>query len=987
MLFDNPNLLSNEEIREQLGKEGYSPELIDSIIDQFWIHDWGNSFISIKENFAVLQKFLAKEKPKTFSRFNFYTFFYSKSVPNYEKISKSLQKIAAVFELMHTDRVTSGEFEEILKELNVTKEISLKFLVEANLVENIEEEKKQVTRWTHHTLTEYLSAIYILEQKDILKSVDRFMCNSESGPITFIPSWAGTLRFLVEKEPDTLIDWLAENLKANPDFLNDQMAEVIVFDITSEIPEDYKTKLFHLIYDTYQEKKWWIPVWAYHNLYKFINAQIYQSLKKNADNDSFEYKGNTAATIDGMLKNHHSLITPPEEQKFWRDKLIEYANDKNTNGVLQRHSLAALENFSGDSSIVDAVAANDKSSDTLVKEAFMNLCKTIDPNNPVSIGFFIEAISDDSAHIYARNALYSIDSKEGITTLLKRIADNQQFIHEFLDKESIFNKKDKQADRVLIDNIKKYPDQENRDLIKKLIITAFTGERNYRSGDSFFLQQLALIVKTQEPNYLQEIITTIRDLPQEEKNRLFINDFEGVLSVLIDVEDLENLKTVFNDTLHHHSGYTFAEAIRLATKNGNPHGTAVLRKGIELGITADPEKLPKYDDHLRERELEIYKQFRKYLSPPTKGQYFPQVFGYFVENQKILETQITDDEMQRLLELAIDSNLRKIDPEKINVRYKDQENKSGEYTISAVAGYFADVLRLLHKVKPTILQEPENRKKVINFIPFAYSNDFKIIQDILVTVTDEEIATLNAIMMDKSRDLRYLIPQTYIYFATVFQNLKTPKEVLISFIQDKYISESDKVYALKTLKRFITQADKETEKMLLSFWNPKERNQLSNEANALLISVFHNDAAISWRFQILIDSAKPFQRQEGVHSVGELEMELDNLAFAKPLIHLKYEKYMKQFIDLLNFSLELNKDEKYKEYTNYLWRIAIAFVVRDNFFLSESAYEELKKWAQKNKETPNINWFNKRLEMALIDSKSARIRKNKVSEAITVLNS
>ena len=31
--------------------------------------------------------------------------------------------------------------------------------------------------------------------------------------------------------------------------------------------------------------------------------------------------------------------------KFWKEKLIEYAREKSTGGVLQRHSLAALENF------------------------------------------------------------------------------------------------------------------------------------------------------------------------------------------------------------------------------------------------------------------------------------------------------------------------------------------------------------------------------------------------------------------------------------------------------------------------------------------------------------------------------------------------------------------------------------------------------------------------------------------------------------------
>lgn len=985
MLFDDPNLLSNDEIREQLIRDGYATELVDSIIQQFWIHDWGNSFISIKEHFHLLQEFLAEVKPTTFSRFNFYTFFFSNTVPHYDKHDESVQKIAVVFELMQTDQIELGDFEELLKELKIIEEISLQLFVDAKLITVFEKEEKKIAKWVHHTLTEYLSAVYILDQKEFTKTVDKFMSSYETGVITFIPSWVGTLRFLIEKDPEAFIDWLQTNLKANPDFLNDQLSEVIVFSTPASIPEDYKSKLFHLIYDSYQEKKWWIPVWAYHNLYKFVNAEIYQNLKDNANDDRYEYRGNTAATIDGMLQNNHPLLTPAE-RTFWKEKLIGYAKENTTSGVLQRHSLAALENFVGETSIIEAVAINDKSSDTLVREAFISMCKAVDPNSPASIEFFIKGIAEDSSHIYARTALYSVSSADGIKALLKGIAKNQQFIHEFLDKESIFNKKEKQADEIIIENIQKNLDEENINLIKKIIIDAFTVEKNYRAGDSYFLRQLALLVKTKEPGYLEEIISTLKGLTSEEKNHLFINDFEGILSVLLEADELAGLKEIFNDTLHHHSGYTLAEAIRLAPRNGNPNGEAVLQKGIELGITADPEKLPKYDDHLKERELEIYKEFRKLLSPPTKGQYFPQVFGYFVENQKIIESQMEDIEKERLIELAIDSNLNKINPEKINVRYKDQETKTGEYTISGVAGYFADVLRLLHKIKPEVLQTPENRKKVINFIPFAYSNDFKIIQDILGTVADKEIETLNEIMSNEKNDARYLVPQTYIYFSRIFTNLKTPKDVLFSFVKDKFISESDKEYALKTLESYISSENKAAGKTLLSLWNPKERNQFSDAANTLLISVFHNEDAIAWRMQILKDSAKPFHRQEGAHSVGPLEMELDYLAFAKPLLDLRDEKYLGMFIELLDFSLKLNADEQYRDYTNYLWRIAIGFVIRDNFFLSETAYEALKKWAEQNKEIPNINWFNKRLEMALTESKSARTRKNKVSEAVAVLN-
>ncbi len=965
MLFDDPNLLSNEEIREVLIDDGISLELVDNIIQQFWIHDWGNSFLADEGRLELLKNFLEENESQIFSRFDFYSYFYSKVVPNFETINVGLQKIALVFEQMQTDQVAKGELEEILKELG--GDISIIDLVREKLISISEKDNKVIVKWTHHTLTEFLSAAYILNHENFIETVERFMSTSESGAITFISSWTGTLRFLIEQRTQTFIDWLVEKLGENPDFLTDQISEVIVFTASPSLSEEYKAKLFRLIYDTYQNKKWWIPVWVYQSLYKLINTEIYQSLKDNADNENYEYRGNIAATVDGLLRNNHPSVTS-NEKNFWKHKLIEYANSQTGNGVLQRHSLAALENFEGESDIIDAVAENCNSTDSLVREAFISMCKAVNPNYPTSIECFIKGISEDNSHIYARNALYGVNSADGIKTFLRGIADNQQFIHEFLDKESIFNKDDGQADHELILNIQNNLEKEIVTLLKKTIINAFTGDKNYRAGDSYFLKQLALLVKSKESNYLNEIVATIQELPADAKGDLFINDFEGVLSVLLDVENLDHLKTVFNDNIHHHAGYTLAEAVRLAPRNGNPNGIAVLQKGIELDITSVTGDTRKHDEYKKEQDLKIYKQFQKYLSPPTNGQYFPQVFKWFTENQKVIEAHWDDTEKERLLNLAVESNLNKIDPLNFEVHYNDQETKSGEYTITSLAAYFSDVLQVVYRLYPELLRLPENRTKIINYIPFAYLSDFKDFQEILGEITDEEIASLNKVMLDKTKDVRYLIPQTYIYIAKIYSGINSAKDVLLSFIEDERISESDREYALKTLERYITSADIEVQGLLESLWKPDERNKISDLANGLLISVFRMEEAVGWRIELLKTSATPFHQQEGAHSVGELEYELDSMMLAQPVIELKDERYMGHIVDLLDFSLTILEREGYWNYVNYLWKIAIAYVVREDFLLSPSALQQLRDWAETNKELPNINWFNKRLEQSTLNT-------------------
>jgi hypothetical protein len=425
--------------------------------------------------------------------------------------------------------------------------------------------------------------------------------------------------------------------------------------------------------------------------------------------------------------------------------------------------------------------------------------------------------------------------------------------------------------------------------------------------------------------------------------------------------ELEKLRKIFTDELHHHAGYALAEAVRLAPNSGNPDGAAVLEKGIELGITADPKNLPKYEDYQKERDEKIYTQFQDYLNPPKKGTYFPQVFRHYIEHRDIIESRWGKADKERLLSLAVESTLDKIDPLKFKVHYNDQETKSGEYTITSLTSYFTAVLNVIQILNPSILQKPVNRKKVLNYIPFSYSSDYEVVKEILGEIKDDELSSVNALMLDKENDVRYLIPQTYIYFARTNPNLSSPKKVLLSLVSDPLIGESDREYALENLENFITSADAEIEKLLKELWNPKIRSRLSDIANALLISVFRDEDAISWRFEVLKTSATPFRTQEGFHSVGNLEMELDSKYFAKPLINLNDEKYLDQFIDLVEFSLTIVEKPDHREYVNYLWSIVISFIARDDFLLSIEALTALKSWAEEHLGNPEINWLLKRI--------------------------
>lgn len=959
MQYGDPKYLTNETIREQLLKLGYSKDFTDHLLDQFWFQDIFNSFVADPHNFEILKRYLEKNKPSALSRFDFYYYFFDESVKDFGKLRGHLQQLGLVFKHLQKNQMELSEFEEVLRQLEVPAALTPEFMQKAHLMSFSEVEGKTFITWTHHSLSEFLAADHILSQKEPSEELERLIVDKGSGKNLIIPSWTGTLRFLVENKPDYFSLWIIEFLTVNPDAIVDMISEMLVFSTPKSTKSTIKKDLFNCIFGYYQDKKFWLPTWVYHHIYKFIDKEQYEALKKNANNKNFYHRGNTAAVIDGMLLHNHPLLTP-EEKSFWKEQLIEYANDDNDNGALQRHSLAALENYKGETEIIKKVEKNGESPDHLVLDAFIDLCRVINPNSEEAIDNFVKVIAEDKSTIYGRYGLWEISSQAGIEYFLEKVKDYPRFIHEFLDKESIFNKPTSHADDKLIENISRNKSAKIIELLKRFIIASYTGERNYDAGKSYFLQQVALIINGEEPGFLYELITTIKALPKEQQNIVFINDVENTISVLLRPEDLEQLRSEFSDEFHHHAGYTLAEAIRIAPKSGNPVGEEVYKKGIALGIIIDPSTLPKRD-YKKEEEIRIYKQFQEYLNPPKKGQYYPQVFRHFIEHKAVIENVWTKEEKTQFLSLAIDTNLKQIDPTQIKVTYKDTKTKAGEYTISSLAAYFGDVLEAINLLEPKILELPENRKKIVNFIPFAYLSGFKEIKKLLGNITDKELEIVNRIMLDKTNDARYLVPQTYIYLAKTNPNLKSPKEVLLSFITDPLIKEHEKEYALENLDKHLNPEDKKGKEILQKFWDPNDRNSVSDLANELLISVYHDEKAIDWRFQKIKDSAAPFIQPEGFHSVGAFEAELDSRAFARPLINLRDEKYLDRFIELLEYSVSFVEKPDHRAYRNYLWQIVISFIARDNFLLSFSALSELRSWAEKHNDVPEFNWLSKQI--------------------------
>ncbi len=1000
-IFTPKGHLDNKEIRKRLLNIRYpqnkklSEKVVDDIVQKFWLRDIYNSLISDPVFYNILEEYLTKNYLTSFSRPEFYNFFFKKIASNDQLIS--LKKLALVFELLHSDRTSLNEFNGILTNTEF-KPLTLKWLIENHLVK---EEKNQVI-WIHHTLTEFLTAEVVLVNSKPIEVFKRLAFISlDKSDNALKPSWYGVLRFLIENQQSLILDWLVKQIKINNKIIDDDLADIITSIDPDSLSPSLKSAIFETIYAIYRERKLWLSYLTRSNLYKFFNPKFHKSILENDlketkdETETYVKRGNVVAIFEGIFRNNPELFSS-KEVKIWRTTIIKFANDPNKNGVLQRHSLSALGVFK-DPTIIPEVSKSLDSGDNLIQEAFIQLCLETDPNSPKIIDQIVVGLKKGIS-IYGRHALYSITSPQAIRYLIENhFLKDEDLLKRFLDKESIFNSRDEKADDQLLQNIKNALNNEPGllSLLKKLLIGASNLAAHNYFDNSYFLSQLGLIVLSKDKNLIFDILADIQSKPNDFDKWHLFNNYKQLFADIIQPEDLEKFMSLAKIFTRNEGVISFV--VGYAKRNRGLLGLKIWNIAKEKHLLSDQFFNPTPEtDYVAQRNQKIYEEFKNHLEPAPK-KYIPDVFSLYAANPDVLNNLATKKEMDRLLYLVVDEGIKKIDPSKFIVRIsKRSEGSGGQFTWSSQAQYFGDIIRVVKLLKPILLEDYS--QNIINFIPYAFSDDLGLILEVIPRISDADLKWVNQAYRDEEHDQRYLIPSTYTYLIDQYLergcHLKSSVKVLRSFLDDQKIEESTRLSALKTLGKLLkpVKANYDYFDWLFKRAKQKDENYASKVreiSNDILITVYKDQNAIDWRFDQIKQRIGPFDSKSklAVHSVGPFENELDTLAFATPLINLQDPKYLDKFLGLLKFSVEksVKKGKEYWEYTNYVWRIVFAYLEK---LKSKGSFESLlkaEKWILKYGNQGESNWLKARLFQTRLDYLNDLGRVKSIDSALTLL--
>ncbi|MBW1958703.1 MAG: hypothetical protein JRI63_09250 [Deltaproteobacteria bacterium] len=546
--------------------------------------------------------------------------------------------------------------------------------------------------------------------------------------------------------------------------------------------------------------------------------------------------------------------------------------------------------------------------------------------------------------------MYEVTEFQAVKKLLDAFINDSSFLEQFIRRESIFKDKDEK----LIENIKAVWDSDIEGQLHIIVQKAFESRHWYKARESKFIEKIALILKSKDKDYLFKLISQISKSNSLKKN---LYSFQNLFSILLEKEQVEEF---INQLSHFEKGKLDALwTLQQIKSSKRADAEEIYEEGRKYLASEYEEAESRWEkqDKGPSGEERLYTKFRFKLEP-EQGKYYLDVFEFYLNNKDTLDPLVTTEEKDRLKSLIEGSIFDQFDPGEQDLEFTKRDGGGRSYKTNAYIHIFGDCIQVASKLN---LDITKYKKRIINYVPFAYSEHLEAIFSLVKNVQPDEIKSLLAVYKRKTSDLPRFMPDSFIRASERYV-IKEAVPILRDFVAQNDFSVYDRLRSLTT-SEFLTPDAGYLKKVFEQYEKDKEEpRKLAEKANELLIEKHKDEEAISWRFNELKNRAFPFKEQTGVHSVSTHERELREKEFASPLMKLKYPQYEKRFLDLLGESFNILKKKEHWSYAQYLWQIVCAYFDNLKEERSYKPLRDLEKFVEEHSSDEGINWFKYRLK-------------------------
>jgi hypothetical protein len=950
---------AQEQVRRYLISAGHSDAEVDSFLRRVMSSGHNTLVLQIPRYLFLLSEFLTRmqiDSVKSVSRSEIFEYFiYQKlnlederlNTNNREITKRLLEKLALTMEIYQANVISKDELITFLDELQ--SDLKLAALTQFDLQmffdKSLLKDNIEAIEFDNTEFQEYLAAKEMTRFPDPRLAAFSFAAEPNISEIH--PTWFNTLTFLVDMHPD-LLEQLIEFSGIRGDRIIDEgFINFLTRLDPSRMKNAPKRTLFRDLVAYYKRGLQWVPVSIASLLASIFEPSQENVLKDQiADSESevdhrrYIPLANVAMIVGQVLASGAALDRP-----YWRNELLRFAADQNENGVLQRNALLALEKLK-DPTVIAELPSSLIRADELIVKAFLTLCTEVAPDDPISIQYFIEATCQNEIH--ARYGFYALKGRDALKIFLKALNSDVALRRQFLEKSSIF----KEQDRVIAEHIEAVCDDELIELCKQVVVHSFHFDFAHDAERSAFIIGIGELLKRKIPDFFPTIIREI------ERSGIPSGFFftRGLFAALVELENVHNFVSAMIEVDQQPAAFGVLHTVKLSGKRD-------AEKIFEAGRTVLPDQYEAWEEHRTRADAEkdshrdrIRAEFQQYLEPEP-GKFSPAVFGFYMDHAKELKPLISSDERKRLAELITGSVFNNIDPAKYELTATGtQAGSLTSYTVSQHITVFGDALRVAANLGVDV---GAFRQRVVNYIPFAYSDHLDAIFKLIPALTSEDMKPVMEIYNQHKSDLWRHMPSNLVDPVERYRIVEAlpilkafvKESTLPSFIRRRAIVVADSFDANKGFLQDVAAA-------YATSSDPNARS-VAEVAFDLLITGHSDPNAIRGRIRAIIERAAPFTPPAGGHFVNALESEvIVERSFAAPLMKLRTRGFEEDYLQLLDSTALLwGKGKSFYAYAKYQWDIVFAYFDNLKEYGSYEPLQVLERKLNTMRDKHGSNWL------------------------------
>lgn len=746
-----------------LRANGYAPADIDALVGRVMSFRHNMLVIQIPRYLGLLVEFSKKhgiDRVADLSRNELFEYFiYSKLEMEDERLNtdkrtlvkRVLEKLALTMEIYQTNTILKDEmmtfFDDLKSDLKVAalSQVDLQVFFEKTLLKN----NHDSIEFDNTEFQEYLAAKEIARFEDPRRVAFEFAVDQRINE--FQPSWFNALTFLIDMQPGLLEQFVEFSGIRGERLIDEEFNRFLSRINPGNASPELRRTLFSDLLAYHRRHLQWMPAITASVFPGLFEPPLENLLKSeiaaaNAEDGTKRsiLLANVATVVGYLLRAKENL-----DLAYWRTQLLAMVSDPNSNEVLVRRGLFALEHFN-DPSIVEALPTALLEGDGSIAGACVKLCVALNPESPVSLRYFVEGTK--RGQLESRYGFYALKGRAALSSFLKAFAEDDSFRYKFLEKASIF----KEHDREVVNNIDSVFDENIGPTCYAAIARSFHHWTAQFAQYSVFVAGLGEILRKRSPDFFSRIIQAVRQDSSQTSlyylGRLFA-------SLVCDRPSLDQ----FLKAMREAGEEARAFEVLLQVRYSNRPGAEDL---FEAGRSVLPEQYKYWEARQKEEEVEASVKLQAQLADfrnqlePAPGQYNLGVFAFYTQNADTLDQVLTAKDRERLEKLITGSVFSSINPAGYDITITEDHPGGGtSYTLSSNIRLFRDALMVADHLK---IDLSPFRAAVINFIPFAYNEDLQVVFRLVKNITPQEFAPVLDVYSQQRSDLWRHMPESFI---------------------------------------------------------------------------------------------------------------------------------------------------------------------------------------------------------------------------------